>query len=323
MPETFSTVWRRVRLSVPAAPVFLVQSWVNNTYRNLAQRRPWNWLLQDGQLVFQASRDLACTVTLGSTTVTSAALFVPGDLGRQFRVGNYPIYTVAGYTDTSTITLDRAYATYSTTGAVTGTILDAYGVLPASFGSFAVVIDPINQRLVPWWATQDEMSVVDPMRMANDATPRLLVAAGLSPVAATLNRPQFEYWPKPAAAGALQYWMIKRPELGPDEPLTGVLAARPDVLETGALAKAARWPGTTDLKNPYFNIQLARELETEYERQALQLDLRDDDQNQLSWSTIPWQKWSTWAWAYDTSLLRETDATLAAYFGYTGLGGGY
>ena len=114
--------------------------------------------------------------------------------------------------------------------------------------------------------------------------------------------------------------MILRPELIPGQVLTGVLGARPDVLETGALAKAAKWPGTQDVKNPYFNLALSRELDAEFDRLALQLDLRDDDQNPQSWSTIPWQKWSTWAWAYDTSLLRETDATLAAYFGYTGLG---
>ncbi len=101
-----------------------------------------------------------------------------------------------------------------------------------------------------------------------------------------------------------------------DAPFQGALAHRGDVIREGALASAARWPGTADRKNPYFNIQLAREHDLRFEKMTYQLDLRDDDLFYLSTDTIPWQRWRAWSWAYSTRLLQATDATLNAYFGY-------
>jgi hypothetical protein len=108
--------------------------------------------------------------------------------------------------------------------------------------------------------------------------------------------------------------------LADDYIFQGVLGDRTDVLETGALAAAAKWPGTAEQKNPYFNLALARDQQEEFQRMIYQLDLRDDDLYQQSISNIPWERFSTFTWAYDTHRLRETDATLGSYFGYTGLG---
>jgi len=324
MPTTFGECWRLVRLSIPSATPFLVQSWVQDTYRQLSDRRPWNYLTIQGELAYQAQRTLTCTPVNGSTTVTSAAQFLAADAGRQFRVGTYPIYTILSVDVTLSIA-ELSLPYYGmTTGAVTATILDAYGTLPATFEKFSIVTDPINQRLVPWWASQEELALLDPTRQASDSTPRLLIASSPSVYVPTLGQINYEYWPKPSAAGALQYYGINRPVLtGDDTVLPGLLGDRPDILRTGALAKAAAWPGTQDLKNPYFNLNLAMQLQAQFEALALQLDLRDDDIGQQSWSVIPWQRWSTWNWAYDTTLLRMTDATIGNYWGGGVWGGGY
>lgn len=317
---TFYDLKMAIRLSVPNASPFLIERWVKHAFRELADRRQWSWQLIQGQLVWQDARDVAdVTVTFGSPTVSKVAAFTSADLGRQFRVGTYPIYTIIAQT-TNTLTLDRNYE-----GLTAGTlnqdaqILDAYATLPANFENFLMLLDPVNQRMIPWWATWDEMSQLDPIRAAAESVPRLLGAAIPSTYAASLGQAQYEYYPKPTAHGALQYYGKALPvSLNDADPIPGSLAARVDVLETHALMQAARWPGTTDLKNPYFNLALARDLRVEFERAANQLDIRDDDLYQQSVDNMPWQRWSTYAWAYDTHLLQQTDATLASYAGYIG-----
>jgi len=335
---TFADVWKKIRLYVPGAPVFLVRTWVQDAFRELTQRRQWGWAVYQGQITYQASRAISpATVTVGSTLVTAApATFINSDAGRQFAAGQspnvnnavatFPLYTIQSVaTDGSSITLSLPfYGNNATSGSVNATILDAYAVMPSNFGAFIAVVDPINQRFIPWWATQQEMDLIDPARTAADSIPRLLVSASASVFPGTLGQLQYEFWPKPTAAGALQYYAMSRPMLLADtDPLLGLLQSRPDILENGALARAARWPGTADYKNPYFNLALAAAHKQEFELGADQLDLRDDDQYQQSFDTIPWQRLSVFTWAYNTNLLQMTDATLGDYAGFGGWGGGY
>ncbi len=307
-----------VRLHVPDAPVMLVRDWVQSTYAQLTDFRPWAWTWEPGQIVWQDSRDLAAvTVTLGSPTVTSAALFVAGDLGRQFTVGNFPIYTVAAVVSTSEITLDQPFQG-TEDGSREATSLDAWTTMPETFGAFLAVVDQVNQRWVPWWMTTEELDLLDPTRTSY-GPPTVLASQGLSQQTATLGQAQYALWPLPTDAGSLQYYMRVRPAaLTDDSPFKGVLASRPDVIQTGALAQAAKWPGTRDRPNPYFNLALARSLNEEFLTLLMQLDLRDDDVNPMSLDKIPWQRWTAWTWAYNTQYLQMTDATLGAYFGQDG-----
>lgn len=319
---TFQDVWRRVRLHVPGAPVFLVRGWVEDAWRRVTDYRGWSWSLMEGQLAWADARTIDVSVNQGDDVVTSTGLFTAADAGRQFTVGTWPKYTILLFTDINTIQLDQPFYGVGS-GVVSATIEDAYATLPPEFGSFTLVTDQVNQRLVPWWVTQEELNQIDPVRTATGGPPRLLAARKLSPFAgsgaipSTLGQVQYEYWPTPLTAGSLQYYATSRPAALNDAFIfRGVLGDRPDVLETGALASAAKWPGTTETKNPYFNLALSRQLDAEFQALILQLDLRDDDQYQQAIQNIPWQRYSTWSWAYDTRLLRETDATLSSYFGY-------
>lgn len=313
---TFGNTWRKVNLHVPVAPSLLVQSWVQDTYRQLTDMRGWGWRTVQSQLTFLAARTLATVnVTLGSKTVTSAGLFVSTDQNRTFRVGTYPMYQIARYVDANTLELVLEYQGLSS-GAVDAQILDAYVTMPVGFRRFMVIVDPINQRMVPWWCTQEELDLLDPTRTSADTVPRMLAASGMSQLPDSAGQTQYELWPKPSAAGSLQTYLVNGPRpLQDTDFFWGVLRDRTDVLIEGALARAAAWPGTTEKPNPYFNLGLATYHQKRFASLALQLDLRDDDQFQQSWSTIPWQRWSAWAWAYDTRLLQATDATIADYAG--------
>lgn len=304
-----------VRLHCPDAPPLLVRDWVQSAYARLTDYRPWSWTLRPGQLTWSDARTIAVTATIGSDEVTSAALFLPTDAGRQFRVGTYPIYTITVVNSTSSITLDQTFQGASD-GAVSGQILDAYATMPADFGAFVTLTDPVNQRWVPWWMTEEELSLVDPTRVSAASTPRVLAAKSPSDYTGTLGQAQYEYWPIPEEEGSLSYYIRTRPtELVDSFVFKGVLAHRPDILQTGALAEAAKWPGTRDRPNPYFNLALARQLDQDFYALSTQLDLRDDDLNPQSLDKIPWQRINVWSWSFDTRLLQMTDATLGAYAG--------
>lgn len=317
MPATFGSVWRMVRLHVPDAPPMLVRDWVQTAYAQITDFRPWSWTYEFGQIVWQDAEDLDVTVTNGSATVTSAALFTAGMQGRQFRVGTFPIYTVQDVVDANTITLDATFQGASD-GAVTGQILDAFTTLPANFRNFTALVDPVLQRWVPWWMTNEELDLLDPTRTSGGA-PQVLAFLDLSTYAPTLGQNRYQFWPIPTVAGSLQYYMRTAPsELADETPLKGVLAHRPDVVQSGALAQAALWPGTRDRPNPYFNLSVANRLAIDFQKGLFQLDLRDDDANFLSIDKLPWQRWSAWSWAYNTHYLQMTDATLGAYVGQSG-----
>jgi len=312
MTVTFADVWRRVRLSCPGVPFGLCRQWTQQAYTTLGERRPWNWSRVHAQLQVPSARSVSATFTPGSLTVTSAGLFTTADIGVQIRVGNIPVYTIQDVPDINTATLDMPWTGLA--GVLTAQILQMYQTMPADFGAFLLVIDPYNQRLIPWWYTQEDLARLDPTRFSSDATPRVLVSRQLSTVPTTLGQVQYEWWPSPLVAKAFPYYYRQRPPiLGDDDPLVGVLAAHSDILETGALMRCARWPGTAAQKNPYFNLGTYKALADEFDRECAKLELRDDDTNQDTWTTMPYHRWATWDLTFDTRYLRSTDASVGDY----------
>ena len=99
--------------------------------------------------------------------------------------------------------------------------------------------------------------------------------------------------------------------LGETATFTGVLADAADILVEGALAYAAAWPGTPDIKNPYFNAGLAESKQTIFLAKVQRLSLRDDDQSPDDLATVHWERWPLADLAYNDQALRATDATVA------------
>lgn len=307
---TFEDVWRNVLLVAPDVPALTVRKFVTDAYLNLSGRRGWNYLRKAGSISVLAARTLTVGVTIGSTTITSAAGFVATDAGRQFRVGTGDTFTVLTFTDASTLVLDRAY-TGATNAAASGTILDAYATMPADFGRFEALVDSVQQRRLAWWIPQEVVNGLDPQRN-NSGTPTLL--SPITPAPST-GYARYEWYPRPSSAAVYPYLYVQRPIAPADtDTLVGVLAERPDVLEAGALAACARYPGTADRPNAYFNLPLARDLSAEFEQLAQQLNLRDDDRAPQDYvSDEFWARAATWDYSGNLQLLRQTDAGISDY----------
>jgi hypothetical protein len=307
---TFGDVWRSVKLQVPAAPPLLIQRWVQDVYNGLADRRGWVWTEAETILTADASRALTVGVTQGSSTVTSAS-FVAADVGRQLTVAGWT-FTLLTVTVGVSATIDQLYP-LTTDAAASGSVVSAYVVMPVDFSRATVLMERVGQRELTWTTTQYDLNRADPSR-SQSGVPEVLAARGISAVTATLGQLVYEWYPRPASAFAAVLRYITRPvQMADATELRGVLANRGDVLEVGALARAAAWPGTTELANPYFNLALARNLRDEFERLAQQLDIRDDDQAQQSWTTDLDHRRPHLGRDL-SSRLRGTDAALSDYF---------
>jgi hypothetical protein len=312
VPATYGDLWRTVRLYVPGAPTFLCREWVNVAYKALARSRSWGFLRGELRLTIQASRSLASvSVINGSATVTSIGLFGAADGGRQFAVGTFPVYTIQTVVDANTIVLDRAYGE-PTSGMAVAKIFDAYATMPADFGSFRVIADPYNERRLAFWIHEDQLNLLDPIRRTSDTGPRLLAARAPSTYIPTLGRMQYEYWPQPTQARSYPaLYNIQADNLVDGDTLTGVLGDGGQVLIDGALAQAARWPGTTDLPNPYFNIQLASVYDAHFREGIQKLSLKDDAIYPDDLQQVHWERWPLGDLAYNDQSLRASDASVA------------
>lgn len=312
--QTYRDIWSLVALHCPLAPISLIQSWVQDAYDSLVGRRHWAWLRRDYLLTTLASRSLSVTFVQGSTAITSAALFISTDAGRQIRAGaGTPIYTIASVTDPSNAILTQAYAEVG--GAKTASIQDIYLLMPADFRSFHTVVDMTIQRPIAWWISKERLDLFDPGRIASDTRFRVLAAASLSQATATLGRVTYEAWPYPTAAGTyLVQYFLRTDTLADDTAFTGVLATWTDPLKKGALAEAAKWPGTATQKNPYFNLALADRLDKEFDAAVKALDVMDDDQYLMDLQQTDLSKFGLAALSADTTLMRQSDATLSDYY---------
>lgn len=324
--DTFGAVWRNVKLHVPGAGVFLVQDWTQRAWKDLCAKRPWSFLRGQLQLQIKASRAVTCTVTIGSNVVTSSTnSFLATDESRQFQVNFYPTYTILQYVNPGEVILDQPYGVDmagnpggTTLTNISGSVLDQFYVAPIDFGRFIVIGDPYYQRRLAFWIDQDQLNILDPTRQASDSGPRLLAsfspstyAGGIS--ASTLGQIRYEYWPRPTAARTYPALYIKQPKtLTETDPFTGVLTSRAvSIITTGALAQAARWPGTPDAPNPYFGQANARMLSDDFEKEVQRLGLADDDHYSNDLTHVHWERWPLADLAYNDKSLRATDATIA------------
>jgi hypothetical protein len=297
------------------APISLVQSWVQDAYDELAGKGHWGWLKTETILAILAQRTVSTTFTNGSTAITSAAGFVVAtDPGRQIRVGTAEIYTINTVSDTSNAVLTAAWQ--GANGAQSANIHTRYLTMPANFRSIYDLTDLSVQRPVAWWISRDRLDLWDPARTSSDTRFRVLASYFHSDVTSLVDRVRYEAWPQPTAAGNYLLQYFKRSDtLADGDSFKGVLATKAEVIQDGALARAARWPGLEGRKNPYFNLALSDRLQSRFELAAQTLQIMDDDQYLESLQQIDLSRYGLAALSADTTLMRQSDATLADYFG--------
>lgn len=307
---TFGDAWRSAAAKSPGVPPLTIRSFAQYAWKALSDSRQWGWRRRQRGFRLEATRALASVVvTANSPTITSAALFLAADLGRQFRVGTYPIYTVVDVASTSQITLDRPYLG-DTDPAAAAEILDAYVTVPANFQQFLLVIDLVQQCRIGHWYTQEQLSMLDPVRTnASDGSPRGLFAADYSPIN---NRVRYEIWPYATNAYQLPYWYtLVTADLADDEELPGPFRHRGDVLELGARIACARYAGTPAQKNVGYDLALAEALDKDWRQLLRQMENRDDDQ--YAQDLVQYANWPLAALSPTADYLRRTDWPAGAW----------
>ncbi len=308
---TFGGLVKQFQLEHPSVDYLLCRQWVLDAYKRACTGRRWGFLRAEGQLTNLASREITCTVTLGSQAVTSSAAFTPTDLGRQFRVGGVGMpYSISVYTDTSTVTIDRAYA--GATGSTTATILDAYVTLPEDLDSIRSLVNPSVYRPMPWFQSRELLDYWDPNRTASDSSARMHVSHRMSAIAGSTGRMLYEWWPYPTARNVYPLTYYRRPDVIADtDAFVGAFATRAEELLMYARYRAALYPGTAEQKNPGYNPAVARMHMDEWNHTLENLAVVDDDQFLQSIELIDWT-WVSAGLPFDANMLRASDAS-----GYT------
>jgi hypothetical protein len=294
MPTSYGELWRKVRLYVPGAPALLVQDMVRTAYKTACDERHWGFLRGESEFAIGASKSGTADLTNGSVTVAGAGgsdgiAFAASDIGRQLRYGGGPPITITDVSvagDTSA-TLERAWQGEPAADAEV-VVCDIYATCPADFNHFISVVDPYNQRQISVFESELALAAADPSRN-NTGDVWALVNYRNSALTGTLGRVQYEWWPVPTGSSVRRfpYLYHKRPaDLADDDYFQGPFRDRDDIIRTGALAEAARWPGASDAnRNPYFNLRLATQLEEQFRQQVAMMEVRDEETYITWWNT--------------------------------------
>jgi hypothetical protein len=299
--DTYESCWRSVLLRCPLAGPFLSQQWVNYTFRQIAERRRWSWLMGRSQFLMNAVlKTGTVTVTRSSNSVVGSGTGWAGvEAGRQFRtsIAN-PIYTIASVdVAAQTLTLDDVWGG-ATASAQTYQIYNAYVTVPSDFQQFTSVWDTnFNWQL--WLTfTQEDLNMWDAQR-ANSGTSYAVVPFDYDSVT-TPPLPRYEIWPHQLSNYAYPFLYEKQATDLQDSGASLPRFIRGDVLLEGALEQAALWPGpSSERRNPYFNLALANQHRLRKEQMINELEHQDDDVyctdvkytasgNGLPLAPIPW-----------------------------------
>lgn len=168
--DTFTTLWNRVLLRVPAAGPDLSQDLIRDAFNQLVARRQWSWLTKPN--TFYAPTYVTTgtiSTTNGSAVVTgSGTAWTAGYTGIQMRIGSvggsaYPTYSIIQVPSTTSIVLDRPWVGPSLTGSQY-TIFQCYFPVPSDFQEFYSVINPTANYRLNHLATQAEFDSYDPQR---------------------------------------------------------------------------------------------------------------------------------------------------------------
>lgn len=230
--DTFDDVWGKVLLRVPGAGSLLARDWVTNAFRRVAERRRWSWLIKYGQFVVPAVYNTGTvTVTRFATTVTGLGTTWTTDMvGRQFRIGTAtPIYTIADVTSTTTLELDAAWGSTTTSGT-TYEIYQCFFTPPSDFHAFICLWDPSFNWQLSLNYSQQELNAWDAQR-ANSGQAYLLASRDYSK----------------SSTGTLTA-LTQATGTGPDPVITGTYTGATDAIFTiecttggAALTAVFRW----------------------------------------------------------------------------------
>jgi hypothetical protein len=168
--DTFTTLWNRLQLRVPAAGPDLSQDLIRDAFNQLAERRQWSWLMKTNSFYPPTYLNPGTVATLpGTPLITGTSTNFTADLvGKQIRIGSlggasYPTYTITQVTSTTTLVMDRNWVG-ATISSQQYQLFQCYFPMPDDFQYFYSVTSPTNNYRLNHNATEAEFDSYDPQR---------------------------------------------------------------------------------------------------------------------------------------------------------------
>ncbi|HLZ39401.1 MAG TPA: hypothetical protein VKQ11_00470 [Candidatus Sulfotelmatobacter sp.] len=180
------------------------------------------------------------------------------------------------------------YAIKVTTGGAAGTATFTWsfngGAMSGNVTTDGVIGNPLSNGVGIYWPVGFTFNINDIFIV--QATPQ-----------ATTGLPRYELWPHNQSPYVYPFLYESRPPDLDDPGATLPLYIRGDVLMEAALGDLARWPGTAEQPNPYFNLPLAQVQQGRVDKMIMELERQDDevyvqsvsyDISQLPFAPLPW-----------------------------------
>jgi hypothetical protein len=262
--STFVDLWRDLLVLAPNLPIPFAQRAVNVAYRRALDSFRWSALRGESEFYIPVPETTGTVdVTQNSLTVTGAGTaWTSALVGRQFFVGGKaPYYTVAAVSSPTSLTLDRVWGAASATGQ-SYSIQLVYLTPVSDFLQFTDIRDVTNN----WrWMGLTTVEFLDKFDAQRSYSGTSYVLAAVPPGSTATGFPRYEIYPRPPGEASYPYRYIRRPaelSANSDVPLYPI---RPETLRYGALAEIAKWPGTSDRPNPYFDTNIFAENEAAFQ----------------------------------------------------------
>jgi hypothetical protein len=222
--------------------------------------------------------------------------------------GKAPFYTItdaqpAGtLPETIEITVDMAVGAPANSGLSfvpsSWSIQPVYLTPQEDFDMFISIVDIDNNWRIRSDVLQEVLDKWDANR-SSTGTPWVLSATSFNAAVATggtlAGVPRYEIWPRCNVAKQYPYRYYKRADLvnDTDVPIWPI-SHRTEILKQFALGEIAKWPGTKDKPNPYFNMSLFNQHKADFLDELYKLQKQDQevaltDQGYADvWSDMPW-----------------------------------
>jgi len=293
--DTFSSMYRGLRLWAPDVPIFLAQQLIRDRYRRASEHHLWSDLRGEDEFILNVAKTGGTvTMTRDSAAVTgSGTNFQSTDVGRQFYIGNRaPLYSISAVASTTALTLDRVFGDETDGAGLSYSILDAYVTCPTDFGWFLVVYDPKQNWRLRHFVTQDDLARLDPAR-TTAGTPWALVDRRRSTLTATSGQAQYEMWPYSVSERNYPYYYRKKAADLTDDTDTVIQSIPGDVVTLGAKADLTMWPGSIERPNPMYDPsgRAYKLWEAQYQERLAEAAREDDSTYLMNWSTNEWSSW--------------------------------
>jgi hypothetical protein len=200
MSGTFDDIARRVIVEASLSeygisPEFVLEAWLKSRYKEILDSVSFGNVNRQVTTAFNTIAPYTTgtvTMTQDSPTVTGAGTtFTAAMVGRSFRIGTGPYYTIAGYTSATVITLDTNYVGSGGAGQNYTIVQRFYSLLTEI--KWIISVLPVGQtQLIE--RSQEEMSVQYPDRSAAAAVPTIFSPVGWD---ATTGQRTIELYPPP------------------------------------------------------------------------------------------------------------------------------